>query len=132
MELYFLQSGTGLLISYLVYYLFFRKDLLFMRNRFYLLASMILSFLIPVLNFPGIPSLVRISRIPHAQAGLPVPIAVTGENGTASAGGNEAGFLYSPAEVLLIIYLAGVLFMLAHFIWQIFYVYLLSRRSEKV
>lgn len=51
--LYLLKVSTGIMIFYLCYLLFFNSDTFYMRNRIYLLMSLVLSFLIPLLKTPG-------------------------------------------------------------------------------
>ncbi len=48
---YLLESGTGLILFYIIYWIFLRKETYFVHNRFYLGGSVILSMLIPLLNF---------------------------------------------------------------------------------
>lgn len=48
---YFLEVSVSLGLFYLLYFLLFRKDTFFQRNRFYLLGSALLSLLIPLLDF---------------------------------------------------------------------------------
>jgi hypothetical protein len=48
--LYLLKVSSGTIIFYLFYILFLSKDTFYIRNRIYLLMSMVLSFVIPLLN----------------------------------------------------------------------------------
>ena len=48
---YFFEVSIGFGIFYLLYFLLFRKDTFFKRNRFYLLGSAVLSLVIPLLDF---------------------------------------------------------------------------------
>ncbi|MBC3540376.1 TonB family protein [Rufibacter sediminis] len=51
---YLLESGTGLVLFYLFYALVLKRETCFQFNRFYLLAALGLSFLVPLSNLPGI------------------------------------------------------------------------------
>jgi hypothetical protein len=51
---YFLHSGICLAIFYSLYWLFLRKEKTFRFNRYYLLASVILSYIMPLINFSGL------------------------------------------------------------------------------
>jgi TonB family protein len=48
---YLYESGIGLILFYIVYWVSLRKDTNFASNRFYLWGSVILSMIIPLLNF---------------------------------------------------------------------------------
>jgi beta-lactamase regulating signal transducer with metallopeptidase domain len=48
--LYLLKVSTGTVIFYSCYFLFFSTDTFYMRNRIYLLISLILSFIIPLVK----------------------------------------------------------------------------------
>ncbi len=47
---YLLQSAAILSVLYSVYWLFLRKDTFFHVNRFYLLSSLLLSMVMPLLD----------------------------------------------------------------------------------
>ncbi len=49
--IYVAESSLCLVILYMVYWLFLKKDTFFAANRFYLITSIILSLIIPALNF---------------------------------------------------------------------------------
>jgi hypothetical protein len=51
--LYLLKVSTGTVIFYLCYLLFFSSDTFYMRNRIYLLISLMLSFIIPLVRISG-------------------------------------------------------------------------------
>ena len=48
---YFLHSSIAIAVFYLAYILLFTKEKIFLFNRFYLLMSMIISFIIPLITF---------------------------------------------------------------------------------
>ena len=48
---YLIESSVCLAVFYLVFLLFFRKDPYLVRNRFYLISSLILSLVIPLISF---------------------------------------------------------------------------------
>ncbi|WP_207432707.1 M56 family metallopeptidase [Sabulibacter ruber] len=51
---YLLESGAGLILFFLFYALVLKRETSFQFNRFYLLAALFLSFLVPLSNLPGI------------------------------------------------------------------------------
>ena len=50
--IYLLQSAICLGTLYIVYWFFLRKDTFFAANRFYLIGSIILSFVLPLFKVP--------------------------------------------------------------------------------
>jgi hypothetical protein len=51
--LYLLKVSLGTLVFYLCYFLFFSTDTFYLRNRIYLLISLIISFMIPLIKISG-------------------------------------------------------------------------------
>ncbi|KAA3436413.1 M56 family metallopeptidase [Rufibacter hautae] len=51
---YLLESGAGLVLLYLFFVLVLKRETCFQFNRFYLLAAILLSCLLPLSNLPGI------------------------------------------------------------------------------
>ncbi|GGK59315.1 TonB family protein [Rufibacter glacialis] len=51
---YLLESGTGLVLLYLFYAVVLKKETCFQFNRFYLIAALLLSFVLPLSNLPGL------------------------------------------------------------------------------
>lgn len=49
--LYFLKVSFGVILFYISYHLFFSRDTFYLRNRFYLLGTLVLSILIPLFKF---------------------------------------------------------------------------------
>jgi len=52
--LYLIRVSTGTSLFYLCYYLFFRNDTYYLRNRICLLMSLILSLIIPLIRISGL------------------------------------------------------------------------------
>ena len=97
---YALESSICLVLFWLFYAVFLRRDTLHERNRLYLLISLIFSVLIPLMNF----SLKTGSRIlpPEGLAGLLLPEARITGSGT----GNTV--LQDPLAFIALIYFTGV------------------------
>ena len=99
---YLLKAALFLAVFYLVYEIFLKKETFFHLNRFFLVAGLWLSFLIPAF-----------------------PIASPFRTETVSAGGDlsllsvppSGGF--EPADFLVVLYAAGVLVFLARFGFQL-------------
>jgi beta-lactamase regulating signal transducer with metallopeptidase domain len=112
--LYMVESGICLGLFYLVYLVFLRRETFFAINRFYLMLSIPLSFLIPLINLP---SPFRTAP-PTQQQNLFAPVS--------SAQTNSFGLV----DILWVIYLAGVGLFLARFAYKITQLILLIRKNE--
>ncbi|MFT7032925.1 MAG: hypothetical protein ACJA2S_001426 [Cyclobacteriaceae bacterium] len=58
---YLFESSVCLVVFYLVFLLFFRKDPYLVRNRIYLISALLISLLIPVISLPSIELVQEIS-----------------------------------------------------------------------
>ncbi|HUW93177.1 MAG TPA: TonB family protein [Bacteroidales bacterium] len=96
---YALESSICLMLFWIFYAVFLRADTRHTRNRAYLLMSVVLAVLIPLLNFrlrTGSPILP-----PEGLAGLLLPEAhITGS-------GTGAGLLADPAALITLVYITG-------------------------
>ncbi|MEN8224288.1 MAG: M56 family metallopeptidase [Bacteroidota bacterium] len=113
-----LKSSLSIVFLYLVYVLFMKKDTFFKTNRFYLISAMLISLIIPFIDF---------SRFfNHEQLTYAVlldPVVITAEGVKASMAGNP-GFY----QILIAIYLTGVFIFTIRFIYQIVQLIFLIRR----
>ncbi len=100
---YILETGICLALFYFGYWIFLKKETYFNLNRIYLVFSVIFSFIIPTLN---IPSPFIISR------GIETTFRMTE---TTAFPGRSWGM----AEILLLIYTAGVIFFLLRFVFHL-------------
>ena len=110
---YLLESGTGLILFYIIYWIFLRKETYFVHNRFYLGGSVILSMLIPLLNFSITPPPILYSFELKIDE-----IFVTAGSGT------ESTYSFNLLLLLKSIYFAGMGLFLCKFLfhtWQIFW-----------
>ncbi len=101
--LYLIESGVCLGLFYLVYWAFLRKETFFATNRFFLMFSIPLSFLIPLINIPS--PLKTATALEQQHLFVPVSDIQT----------NSFGFM----DILWVIYLVGVGFFLARFGYKI-------------
>jgi beta-lactamase regulating signal transducer with metallopeptidase domain len=114
---YQLESAIILAFFYAVYRAFFRNETFFTINRFILLGSLPVSFLLPLLNF----SSGNTALLPLPSITLPV-IDVAG-----TATGQATTFSASP---LLYIYLAGVIALVIHAVYNISAIAAIKRKAE--
>ncbi len=96
---YILETGICLALFYFGYWIFLKKETYFNLNRIYLVFSVIFSFIIPTLNIPS-PFII--------SQGIETTFRMTK---TTAFPGNSWGM----AEILLLIYTAGVVFFLLRF-----------------
>jgi TonB family protein len=117
---YLVQSAALLAVLYSVYWIFLRKDTFFHVNRFYLLSSMILSLVIPLLD-------IRI----FAQGTIsPViimldPVLISSEKIEKVASENISWF-----EIAGVVYLTGVFIFSIRFIIQLLQLAFIIRRNK--
>jgi formylglycine-generating enzyme required for sulfatase activity len=136
MTAYILKSTLSLLILFGLYWFILRKERLLKFNRFYLLASVCFSLLVPFISInieskaPGLPENVITtfnSYIPEAsllpEVTVPVTIQPSDEGKTLSL---------SITQILLIIYLSGTILLLSRFLRNLISIYHQIKKSEKM
>ena len=107
---YLVLVNVYLLLFYGFYALLLRKETFFNLNRLYLIAASLLSFFIPLIQSDWVKNLFITQKVQYTIYSSPVmsyqfqPI----ENSQVTVG-----------EVLLVIYLGGMIFLTARFIWQL-------------
>ncbi len=111
--LYMVESGVCLGLFYLVYWAFLRKETFFTINRFFLMFSIPLSFLIPLINLTS--PLKTAPPIEQRHLFAPVSNLQT----------NSFGLM----DILWVIYLAGVGLFLARFVFKIAQLLLLIKKN---
>lgn len=110
---YLLESGTCLILFYVIYWIFLRKETYFVHNRFYLGGSVILSMLIPLLNFSITPPPTLYS----------FELKIDEIFVTAGSGITESTYSFNFLSLLKSIYFTGMGLFLCKFLfhtWQIF------------
>jgi len=125
--MYLVKSGLALWLFYGIYWLFLRKETFFSVNRFVLLGSVVLSFLLPLvpisnwINFGGKQEMVSGIFIDLETALTPfVP--------TNAISDSQPGFLSHWSNWLLLGYMAGMLMLFARLVWQL--VQIIRMRSQ--
>jgi len=112
---YLLESGVCLVVFYGVYWLFLRRETYFLLNRVYLLASLLLSFVIPAFHIPSPFLTVPLSPAPLGpQTAAALPALSTGA-----------------VDIIVLIYAAGALVFLARFGFQLIRLFRVVRTYDR-
>ncbi len=113
-----LQSSLSISILFMVYYAFLRKDTFFKTNRFYLISTLLLSALIPFIDFSFLyPAREQVYLV------LLDPVIITPE-GIQSSIEEHSNFY----QIGLAIYLTGLSIFTVRFIYQLVQLFLLVRK----
>jgi TonB family protein len=122
---FIIKSGLALIIFYACYWLLMRNDTHFRLNRAVLLFSIIISLLLPVVNFIKMPE----SFVPGNQS--PFNINFDGLTVLAKQTVVDSNSSWNLWKIVSIIYVAGVFVALARLIYQAIYLQAVSKLSEK-
>lgn len=106
--MYFVKSSGVLLLFLSLYFLWLRKDTFFHGNRFFLLAGMITSLVLPLLV------ITKYVEVPFIEEATSSNMFVFTETNT-----NVVAPLFSWVDILLYTYVTGVLFFLAKFLIEL-------------
>ncbi|WP_337042376.1 M56 family metallopeptidase [Emticicia sp. 17c] len=127
--IYLLKVNLGLVAFYAFYWAFLRKNTFFQTNRFYLLCSVVASFLMPLIkvrhnyNFEySLP--LTLNELPTEVIKTVVYQPVLGSVS------NRLSFHW--VDLLAVIYLVGVLVFSTRFIFALVKIYFLLRDSEPI
>ena len=106
---YLLKVSVGIFVFYCTYHFLFRKSKHFVFNRFYLAGSFFISFIIPLITFHTTLYLDQaLTYFSGNNKKMGIPESANYETGT----GNFTGY----SELLLCLYLAGLIFFLVRLI----------------
>ncbi|MCP4311233.1 MAG: M56 family metallopeptidase [Bacteroidetes bacterium] len=160
--IYLLETGICLSLLYLAYWLFLRKETYFNFNRIFLVASIALSLLVPLLHVNVLVSrgssleqtatgiekvrdsyeeMIRMINADygtepgarHSAAGEGAGERMMGEGGSIPTGSDQVAVIANGikiSKILLILYIGGVVWFLARFVYLVIRLYLLARRNR--
>ncbi len=123
--IYLLKVSGGLAIIFLPYYFLFRNDPNLVIKRFYLLSGVIAAWIFPFITFRKIPVTLDLTPTVFIDLDTPVAQAVQLEST-----GVTSGLSINWLQVLLLIYLAGLIFMFLKNLFVIFKWNLTWRRTR--
>ncbi len=116
--IYLMQSAFSLAALYLIYWFFLRKDTFFTANRFYLIGSIILSFLLPLFKFP-----VFYNDSEQAYVVVLEAVTITAQN-VETGIANNFGFY----QTAFIVYLTGAIIFFIRFVFQLLQLVFMIRK----
>ena len=117
--LYLIESAICITLLYAVYWLFLRKDTFFMMNRVYLLGTVSMSLLLPLLPFHWQPS-----GAADTVVYILDPVLITPDK-IEKAAGNHLQLL----EIAGIVYFTGLVIFVLRFIGQMLQLFFIVRRN---
>lgn len=138
MTTYIIKSSVSLLLLFGLYWFLLRKEKLFVFNRFFLVASVVFSLLVPFISIP-----VNFQSTPRLENFIPAynritPEIITADNVVQNAANNSQVYnqkvtpLINLSVVIFLLYFSGVLLFLIRFLRNLFLIAQKSRLSEKV
>lgn len=124
---FIIESGISLSFLSLIYILFLRKETFFKLNRLFLLGSVLFSVILPFLKFkifaPQPVMLAEITVTPYRNLIEAVTVYSRGFSGTV-----EQAILST--NLLIIIYLLGIVFFFGRFLFRVIQLLLLVRKNQ--
>ena len=133
---YLAQINLYWLLLYACYWLLLRRQTFFVWNRAYLLGALVLSFGLPLLQYPAaappVPAAVyELTSLPLESATMAVADAAP----AAFVVRPQAAMAAAPfpwLDLLLALYAAGAMFMLARLLWQFGRLYAFFQKGEGI
>jgi TonB family protein len=138
MTAYIIKSSLSLLLLFGLYWFLLRKEKLFVFNRFFLVASVVFSLLVPFISIP-----VNLQTTPRIENFIPVYNRITQENiindnvvqnavySNQQNSPQKAPLITIPI-FLILLYLTGTLLFLVRFLRNLVLIARRSRLSEKI
>src|SRR5205085_10487510 len=120
--LYLIESGTCLLVFYLLYSLLLKRENCFQYNRFYILLMPLLSFIIPLIELPFLQQPEPLTIFVSEQL---TPITITA---TATSASSTAVFNWQTGLVFL--YAAGIAFFSFLLFRQLYFLYCFALKTQ--
>ncbi len=138
MTAYIIKSSVSLLLLFGLYWFLLRKEKLFVFNRFFLVASVVFSLVVPFISIP-----VNFQTTPRVDNFIPdynhiTPEIITADNVVQNAVNISQPYIQKETPfinisvVLFLLYFSGVLLFLIRFLRSLFLIAQRSRLSEKI
>ena len=120
LSMYLVETAICLVLFYSIYRIFLQKETFFLFNRYYLIATALLSFIIPALNFNfnGNSDVIIYNNV--------LSTVVVGADGFEQIVSNKL----STQQILTYLYAFGVAFFLFRLVLQIFQLLIIIKQNE--
>ena len=135
---YILKSSVSLIILFGLYWIFLRNIKLFVFNRFFLIFSVVLSLLLPLISVPvnfrvasQLNEIVPLISYNHPPIQIGDTYTLNDLNISKSDPGDK-GSAISISAILLAFYISGVILFLASFLRNVYLLIRRSKLSEKI
>jgi hypothetical protein len=130
---YVLRSSISMMIFYLLYWLFLKKEKTFRFNRYYLLSSIALSYMIPFVNFSNIFS----RKVTAVLPGMVVQNLIIRENIIPVNTANSVAFQttaqsFNFADLIPYIYFIILMLLLIRFILGMIKLFFMYKRGRGI
>jgi N-acetylmuramoyl-L-alanine amidase len=125
---YFLKVNVCLSVFYLIYLLVFQRTTFFVLNRFYLLAGLAFSFLIPLLQVP----IMQESDLYQFPLNTPLTAILTSAHNYDATVSVPVTSHVEEISFLPLIYYTGMVVMLLRFLYSILAISKIINRSEVI
>jgi beta-lactamase regulating signal transducer with metallopeptidase domain len=124
--IYFIKSGLAMALFYGVYRLFLEKDTNHGLNRYYLVVTMVLSLLLPILP---------VEKVLVVEKHTVMPVFISMEEPAMVAPGIEistrSGFQLSGFAVARIVYLCGITILVCTLLFQLCRLFLINKSGQE-
>jgi TonB family protein len=138
MTAYIIKSSLSLLLLFGLYWFLLRKEKLFVFNRFFLVASVVFSLVVPFISIP-----VNFQTTPGLENFIPAynhkaPEIITTDNVVQNGVNSSQSYIQKETPlinislVLFLLYFSGVLLFLIRFLRNLFLIVQRGRLSEKI
>ncbi len=127
--MYLVKSGLALWLFYGIYWLFLRKETYFSVNRFILLGSVVLSFILPLVPLSD---WIRFGENQELVSGIFINLetAITSSVTPDPVYTIQPVFLSHWSNWLLLGYMAGIMMLLSRLVWQWIQIIKMRNRSQ--
>lgn len=125
---YEIKAAISLMVLYLFYWLFLKRDTNFRLNRVILLFSLIVSMIIPAVSSSIIKTPLITENLPVFNIDFGNPVSLLSSDTQISA---ESTIHLSSWRMLYIIYIVGALIVFARLIYQAIFIKAISHLSKK-
>jgi|LFRM01.1.fsa_nt_gb TonB family protein len=131
--IYLIQVNLALVLFYLLYAFLFKRDTFLHLRRFYFISSIAFSLLYPLLVVPGLSDVFNFMKDePKAVEAAVFFEAPTMQMVLEQPEEVDNSFSIPWKQVITVVYIAGTLFFISRFLWQLISIFRMRVKSKKV